>query len=146
MKKQNQILAITFLSFFVLMFSCKKDESEEMIDILTSKTWKYGLEDINTLTNPSGSNNVYFAAPKCEQDDTFTFKTDGTVLRSYGNTKCDGNTATSKTVNYSFNKTTKELVIDGVKYTVTEENKTQFKFYAVVPNASGFNNVIYLLQ
>ena len=145
MKKISQFLVFATLLVFTAFVGCKKDESEEMIDILTSKNWKFGTKDLNTATDPSG-NNTEFTVPDCEKDDIFTFKTDGTMLRAYGAIKCDGNTATNKTVNYSFNKQTKELIIDGVKYTVAEENKTQFKYYAVVPNATGFSNVIYVLQ
>ena len=133
------------LLVFTAFVGCKKDESEEIIDVLTSKTWRYGLKDLNASTNPSG-NNVLFAVPECEQDDTFTFRADGKMVRAYGSKKCDGNTATNKTVDYTFNKQTKELTIDGVKYTVVEENRTQFKYYQVVPNATGSNNIIYLLH
>lgn len=145
MKKISQFLVFTALLVFTAFVGCKKDESEEMIDILTSKTWRFGLKDLNTSTNPPG-NNVLFAVTECEQDDTFTFRADGKMLRAYGAKKCDGNTAANKTVDYIFNKETKELTIDGVKYAVVEENKTQFKYYRVVPNATGSNNTIYLLH
>ena len=145
MKKQSKVLALSVLFLFALVSSCKKDENEEMIDIITSKAWKFGLTDLNTHTNPSGDN-TYYAVLECEKDDTFTFKTDGTVVRVFGAKKCDGDTGTSKTLNYSFNKETKELAIDGVKYTVVEENKSQLKYVLVTPQASGVGNKIYLLQ
>lgn len=145
MKKQSRVLALSILFLFVLVFACKKDENEEMIDIITSKNWKFGLTDLNTHTNPSG-NNTNYAVLDCEKDDTFTFKTDGTMVRVFGAKKCDGDTGTSKTVKYSFNKDTKELVIDGVKYTVVEENKSQLKYVLVTTAASGTSNIIYLLQ
>lgn len=145
MKKIGKISAFAFITFLTIFLACKKDENEEIIDILTSKAWRFGLKDLNASTNPAG-NNIFFAVPECEQDDTFTFRADGKMIRAYGAKKCDGNTAANKTVDYSFNKQTKELTIDGVKYTVVEENKTQFKYYAVIPNATGFNNVIYLLH
>ena len=133
------------LALMLLVFACKKDESEEIIEVLTSKTWKLGLKDLYTATNPSGASS-YYAVPECEQDDTFLFKTDGTLVITYGTKKCDGNTATTKAVSYIFNKQTKELTIDGQKFNVTEENKTQFKYIKTVPGTSGTNNVIYLLQ
>lgn len=145
MKKQSRVLALSVLFLFVLVLACKKDENEEMIDIITSKAWKFGLTDLNTHTNPSG-NNAYYAVLECEKDDTFTFKADGTVVRVFGAKKCDDDTGTSKTLNYSFNKETKELVIDGVKFTVVEENKSQFKYVLVTTATSGASNRIYLLQ
>ncbi len=145
MKKTGALLAFATLILFTAFIGCKKDESEEVIDIITSKTWKFGLVDLNTSTNPGGANS-YFPVPECEQDDTFTFKENGTMVRTFGSKKCDGSTETNETVNYSFNKETKELTIKGLKYTVVEENKTQFKYYIVVPNTTGFNNQIYLLQ
>lgn len=145
MKKIGQISAFALITFLTIFLSCKKDENEEIIDVLTSKTWKFGLKDLNVSTNPSG-NNALYAVLECEQDDTFTFRADGKMVRAYGSKKCDGNTATNKTVDYTFNKQTKELTIDGLKYAVVEENKTQFKYYVVVPNATGSNNMIYLLH
>ncbi|GAB1462234.1 hypothetical protein MASR2M52_02100 [Pedobacter sp.] len=112
-----------------------------MIDVLTSKTWKFGMKDLNASTNPSGTN-FYFAVPECEQDDTFLFREDGTMIRNYGSKKCDNETSANKTVPFSFNKQTKELIIDGVKYKVVEENKTQFKYVLVTVNGAA----IYLLQ
>jgi hypothetical protein len=145
MKKIGQIFLFTALVLFTTFLGCKKDESEDMIDILTSKNWKFGLVDKNAATNPSGDN-LYYAVLECEQDDTFTFRTDGTMLRAYGSKKCTGNDAVNKIVPYSFNKETRELSIDGVKYTVAEENKTQFKYFLVTPGTTGVNNTIYLLQ
>lgn len=145
MKKTGQIFVVAALVFVAAFAGCRKEESEEMIDVITSKTWKFGLTDLNKQTNPSG-NNAYYAVLECEQDDTFTFKTDGTVLRAYGAKKCTGNDAANQTFSYSYNKATKELVMDGVKYTVVEENKTQFKYVQTMPNVSGVSNQIYLLQ
>jgi len=145
MKKINSVLKFSALAFLIVISACKKDESEEIIDILTSKTWKYGLEDINTSTNPSGTN-VYYAVEECEQDNSFLFKTDGTLVITNGTKKCNDTETATTTLSYSYNKQTKELIIDGVKYKVVEENKTQFKYIAVVPSGTGYNNVIYLLQ
>lgn len=136
---------IATLSLLFFLFACKKEESEEIIDVLTSKTWRLALKDLNTATNPNGTN-AYYAVPECEQDDTFLFKADGTLLINHGTKKCNGNTAATKTVNYAFNQQTKELTIDGQKFNVVEENKTQLKYIKVVPGTSGTSNVIYLLQ
>lgn len=141
MKRTTQILALSVFLLFTLLFSCKKEEHEQMIDVLTSKTWKFGMKDLNASTNPSGTN-FYFAVPECEQDDTFLFREDGTMIRNYGPKKCDGETTANKTVPFSFNKQTKELIIDGVKYKVVEENKTQFKYVLVTITGTA----IYLLQ
>ena len=145
MKKIGRFFAAAVLIVFTTFTACKKDENEEIIDIITSKTWKLGLTDLNTRTNPSG-NNTYYAVLECEQDDTFTFKTDGTMVRTFGSKKCDGDTGTSKTINYSYNKETKELTIDGIKYTVAEENRSQLKYTLTTPATSGVSNKIYLLQ
>ena len=145
MRKQSRVLFLSVLFLFVLVLSCKKDESEEMIDVLTSKNWKFGLADLNVSTNPSGAN-AYYAVLECEQDDVFTFRADGTMFRAYGSKKCNGSTDINKTVAYSFNKQTRELTIDGTKYTVLEENKSQFKYAITVPGTTGNSQLIFLLQ
>ncbi|SOD14541.1 hypothetical protein [Pedobacter xixiisoli] len=145
MKKQSQVLVLSVLLLFTLAFACKKDENEEVIDIITSKSWKFGLTDLNTHTNPAG-NNSYYAVLECEKDDTFTFKADGTMVRTFGAKKCDESKETSKIVNYSFNKDTRELTIDGVKYSVAEENKSQLKYILTTSGTTGVSNKIYLLQ
>ncbi|RZL36648.1 MAG: hypothetical protein EOO96_06590 [Pedobacter sp.] len=143
--KIGQFFVFAALLVFTTFFSCKKDESEEMIDVLTSKNWKFGLADLNVSTNPSGTN-AYYAVLECEQDDVFTFRADGTMFRAYGSKKCNGSTDINKTVAYSFNKQTKELTIDGTKYTVLEENKSQFKYSITVSGTTGNSQLIYLLQ
>jgi len=145
MKKQSQFLALSVLLLFALAFACKKDENEEMIDIITSKAWKLGTKDLNSATNPPAPY-TYKAVDSCQFDDTFVFKTDGKLLVSFGSKKCSSDAGNNKTVPYSFNKETKELIIDGVKFTVVEENKTQFKYVQVVPSSSGTNSIIHLLQ
>ncbi|WAC40092.1 hypothetical protein [Pedobacter sp. SL55] len=145
MKKIGQIFVVATLIIVASFIGCKKDENEEIIDVITSKTWKFGLTDLNTHTNPSGSN-TYYAVLECEQDDTFTFKADGTLVRNFSTKKCEGDVGASKTVNYSYNKEIKELTIDGVKYSVVEENRSQLKYILTTPATSGVSNKIYLLH
>jgi hypothetical protein len=126
-----------------LFLGCKKEESEQMINVITSKTWKYasGDQDKNKTTNPSGEI-AYYEIKECEQDNTFQFREDGTLVITLGTKKCDDTEKNTKTLAYSFNSQSKELIIDNVKYTVVEENKTQFKY--VLSNSSA--KVIYILQ
>lgn len=145
MKKTRQILVFATLLVFTTFLSCKKDENEETINIITSKAWKFGLTDLNKHTNPSGTPN-YYPVLECEKDDTFTFKTDGTMVRTFGAKKCGDSKETSKTVNYSFDKDTRALTIDGVKYSVLEENKSQLKYVLATATTMGVSNEIYLLQ
>lgn len=145
MKKHSRVLALSVLLVFALAFACKKDENEATIDIITSKAWKLGLKDLNPSTNPPAPY-TYHAVDSCRFDDTFVFKTDGKLLVTFGSKKCSLDSGNNKTFDYSFNKETKELVISGVKYTVVEENKTQFKYVQVVPATSGTSKMVYLLQ
>lgn len=145
MKKQSQFLALSVLLLLALAFACKKDENEEMIDVITSKAWKLGTKDLNSSTNPQAPY-TYQAVDSCRFDDTYLFRADGKLLVTFGSKKCSLDSGNNKTLPYSFNKATKELVINDVKYTVIEENKTQFKYVQVVPSTSGTNSIIHLLQ
>lgn len=133
---------LSFLVLFTFVFlSCKKNEDNASVS-LTSKTWKRTLVDKNTATNPSGSV-MYYARQDCEKDDTFKFGEDAKLIINKGSSKCDASEAQTVTENYSFNATTKELVINGDKFTLAEISKTQLKYYTPLPPVSG--NAQYLL-
>ncbi len=137
-----------FLPFILIavlgLTNCKKDKSTST-EILVSKTWKKALNDKNTATNPTGTV-IYSSFQNCEVDDTFNFGTDGKLLVNNGSVKCDQNETQNVTQTYSINRSTKELIINGVKYTLAEESSNQIKYYATLPPVTGYQYLVFLLE
>ena len=138
-----KLLTIIVLTFFSFL-SCKKD-GENSSNILTSKTWKKSLNDKNPSTNPAGTI-LYYAVKNCEQDDIFKFGLDGNLILNRSTDKCDQTELQTETQTYTINRTTKELIINGTKFTLAEESGSQIKYYASIPAVTGFQYLIYLLQ
>lgn len=124
--------------------NCKKD-SESSSNVLTLKTWQRGLNDKNPSTNPAGTV-LYYPVQNCEKDDTFKFGTDGNLILNRNAAKCDQSESQIETKAYTLNRTTKEFVIDGTKFTLAEESNSQIKYYAPIPTPTGFQYLVYLLQ
>ncbi|WP_162428315.1 hypothetical protein [Pontibacter pudoricolor] len=142
----KQIIAclLGFVLFIMLFSSCGK-ENEAPADILLSATWKPGMQDKNPATNPPGKVR-YFAVLTCQQDDIYHFDAKGTLTINQGTTKCNAGEPTIATLPYTYNRTTKELIIDGMKYTVAEESGEQVKYYAPTASATEFEYLIFLLH
>jgi hypothetical protein len=141
-----KIKFIIIIAIYLVAFSnCKKDD-EGSANTITSKTWKRGIVDLNPSTNPSGEV-LYNAVRDCDQDDSFKFGTDGNLIINRNSVKCDDAELQSDTLTYTINRTTKELVIDGITYTLAEETSKQIKYYALVPSGGSFSgHLIFLLQ
>jgi hypothetical protein len=137
------LLPFILIAIFSLT-NCKKDNPGSS-DILLSKTWKKALSDKNPSSNPSGTV-TYYAVQNCEKDDIFKFNSDGKLTLNKNADKCDPNENQNVTQSYTINRTSKELVIDGTKFTLAEETNSQIKYYTVVPSATGFQYLIFLLQ
>jgi hypothetical protein len=136
---------IPFLILFVLIFSnCDKNNVKNE-NILLTKTWKRSLIDKNPNSNPSGKI-LYYAVLDCEKDDTFKFNSDSTLTIEKGLNKCDSTELSSVIVKYSYNNLKNELIIDGIKYTVTEESNGQIKYFLPLPITTGYNYVAYILE
>lgn len=135
------IIALSLLA----SLSCKKESESSPSNALTSKFWKRALNDNNPLTNPSGAA-IYYSVQNCEKDDSFRFGLDGNVALNRNIEKCDPNELQSETLTYTLNRTTKELDINGTKFTLAEESTSQIKYYATIPSNTGFQNLIFLLQ
>ncbi len=137
---------IILFSLSLIVFSnCKKDD-ERITDILIYKTWKRGIVDLNQSTNPSGIVS-YEIVHDCDKDDTYKFNPDGNLIINRNTEKCDQNELQTEIFNYTINRTTKELVIDGINYTLAEESQSQIKYYAKIPSGTYFSqNLIFLLQ
>lgn len=133
------------LAFAVLLIfsTCKKETND--FDILTSKSWEPTLVDKNQSSNPQGGI-LYYAVLDCEKDDTYKFQKDGKLVINHGTNKCNDTEVATETVNYSYNKAAKELIIKGVKYTVADETKNQLKYYTAISSFTGFNNLIFIFE
>lgn len=143
---KTNILVIVALSLFTLFTfsSCKKD-NKNSTDIFTSKTWKRGLTDKNPSTNPPGKV-LYSPVQNCEKDDTFKFATDGSFIINRSTEKCDLDESQNETDTYTLNRTTRELVISGVRYILAEESSNQIKYYVTIPSQTGYDYLVFLLQ
>jgi hypothetical protein len=128
--------------FLVCSFAgCKKKDDS----VLTSKTWRKSRNDKNAATNPPGSVFYLFASP-CELDDTYSFETNGNLKITSGASACFSGEAPEINKSYSLNRSNKELIIDGNKYTLAEETKEQLKYYSPAPSVTGFQYVVYIFE
>lgn len=151
--KQHLVLCAA-LAGAILLTGCKNDKKEDVkpTDILLSKTWRRGLVDRNPATNPSitsypSATIGYPVVHTCEQDDTYQFRSDGTLLISHNSDQCAPTEPATQTKTYSIDRVAKTLVIDNVSYTLVEESSNQVKYYTNFPNGSSLNNyLVFLLQ
>ncbi len=143
----NSIMKTKLLTLFVLLFAfsnCKKDDTSSS-NILLSKTWKRALYDKNPSTNPQGTI-LYHFVRDCEIDDTYKFGSDGNLMVNKNSDKCDQSELQTENQVYTLNRTNKELIINGTKFTLAEESNNQIKYYTPVSSGNGFQNLIFLLQ
>lgn len=143
MKNQKKLLLILALLAIIFSF-CKKDKSIETTDFLLNKSWKRAISDKNISTNPSGRI-MYDVVLDCQKDDQYKFNSDGTLIINRGTEKCSVNELTSETLTYSYNKISKELLINGIKYTLAEESDNQIKYFAPLTSA-GYDYLVFLLE
>jgi len=141
--KQTLTCLWGFALAVVLLSSCKKDDVTA--DILLSTTWKPGMQDKNPASGPHGSIR-YSAVLTCQQDDTYRFDSKGKLTINQGTNKCSTDEPATKSLSYSYNRETKELIIDGIRYTVVEETEEQVKYYVPVAYATGSEYLVYLLH
>lgn len=143
MKNICKFCVYGFLGFAILLMSCKKDKEQDPISILTSKTWKYSAVDRTLVNNLDLPFNM---VPDCEKDNTFEFKKDG-KLNTYNNVmKYNVDETSTKESNYSYNKETKELLINGFKCIVISLTKDQLKYKAPIAYQTGYVFVIIILE
>lgn len=138
--KIYQLPVLLMAVFFCLQ--CKKDNQQT--NTLTVNKWKRGLIDKNVASNPHGRI-LYYAVLDCQKDEELRFNPGGTLIITYGADKCDPDEPENEVLPYTYNRAGKELVIDAVKYTLAEETENQIKYYAVVPSATGYDYLVYLL-
>jgi len=138
--KPLMIITLVIFSFT----NCKKD-SASSLPIISAKTWIRGLNDKNLSTNPAGTI-TYYPVQNCEKDDTFKFGVDGNLVWNRNKEKCASSESLIETQPYTLNRTTKELTINGLKFTLAEESNNQIKYYTPVPSSTGIQYLIFLLQ
>ncbi len=135
---------IGILLVLVAFAGCKKDEQDPP-QILTSKIWERGLIDKNPSTNPEGDV-IYYAVRDCEKDNTFKFDTKGELIINKNDEKCKPNEPQIEIENYSINRAEKQLIINGIEYTLAEESENQIKYYSAISTETGYEYLIFLLQ
>ncbi|TKB96203.1 hypothetical protein [Pedobacter cryophilus] len=131
------------LILFTTISSCKEDNAASVS--INHKVWAPALIDKNSSSNPSGQI-LYYAVLDCEKDDSYRFGTDGKLTINRGTNKCNNAELSTEVVNYTYNLSNKELIIKGVKYTVADESAVQLKYYTAIPNATGFQSLIFLFE
>ena len=139
----KNVLSLIVL-LFVAFISCKKDDEKASVT-LTSRTWKRASVDRNTSTNPA-INVLYYASQDFEKDDTFKFGTDGKLTINRGALKSSVDQQQIEVQNYTFVSATQQLTINGEKFTLAEQSKTQLKYYATLPNATGNQYLIFIFE
>lgn len=149
MKKICLLFAVGLLA----ISSCKKktdeiDTSTASVNValLTTKAWIIADHDSNPATNPKGGTVSYAPISSCYTDDTYTFKTDGTMLVDNGTIRCTGAEAGTSTYNYSVDKVNNTITVDGNNFRLAEISATQFKYYSVVSTPSGNQFTVYIFQ
>lgn len=143
-KTRGALQSTIFIAMAVAIFtSCKKENEQDPIVILTSKTWKFAKVD------RSGGNHVdlpFNMVSDCQKDDTFEFKNDGEFVTFSNALKCSIDEPANTVSNYAYNKATKELIIGGVKCQVVALTKDQLKYTAPISYSTGYVNVIFILE
>ena len=140
--KIKQLLNLALLA--IVSLNCKKDNVDSA-SFLLDKSWKRGISDKNIYSNPSGRI-LYAAVSNCQQDDIYDFKPDGTLSITKGTERCNVVELASEVQTYSYNKRTKELTINGIKYKLAEESEDQIKYFAALPAESGSDYMVFLLE
>jgi hypothetical protein len=140
MRKAQIILA---LSMIVLFSNCNKKE-KTTINIIASKNWKIGVEDLNPSNDPPGSFS-YHIVKNCDKDDVLIFRLDSTLVINRNENKCDQDELQTKTIEYSINRSTNNLMIDGINYNLVEETFSQIKYYINVPKGTNLTHRVYFL-
>lgn len=136
---------IPFLILFVFIFtSCDKSIVKDE-NIFMTKTWKRGIIDKNPNSNPPGKIG-YYAVLECEKDDTLKFNTVSTLTIEKGQNKCNSTESSTEIIQYTYDNLKNELIMDGVKYIVTEESNGQIKYLAPTPSLTGYDYVAYILE
>lgn len=144
MHTQRRVV-INMLLFLFLLSSCAKEDETTPANLLVSKTWKKGTVDKNPDSNPPGRV-LYRPLLDCEKDDLLTFDSTNKLTINEGKLKCDSSEPAVKTLSYSYNASTNELIIDGFIYTVAHASKDQIKYHSHLPHHTGYDYMIYLLE
>jgi hypothetical protein len=58
--------------------------------------------------------------------------------------KCDVNEFEKKTLNYTLNRETHKITMNGTDYTFWEESKHQIKYCTNVPSGTDYKHLIFL--
>lgn len=122
--KNRYTLLLSILALITLFSSCKKEDSKSKTELLTAGAWKikanYGIVG-------STKTDLMLTMEACEKDNTFTFKTDNTVVYDEGATKCDDDDAQTDNGTWSFTENETKLVIDGESATILSLTGSELK-------------------
>lgn len=127
----------------IALSNCNK-ENKTSANLLASKTWKIGVEDLNPSNGPTETYSFNIVR-NCDKDDFLNFGLDSILIINRNENKCDQNEIQTETLTYSLDRTTGEFIIDGIKYTLVEETYSQVKYYRTVPKGSNLTHRIYFL-
>lgn len=108
------------------------------------------MHDDNLSTNPPGDfgvngRNQYYPWRQCQEDDTFTFSSDGNLRIDFGGTSCDnyGDWFFTTPQPYEYDRENAALKIgSSLTLHVAEINESRLKLYVQIPG--GY--IVYLFQ
>ncbi|MFT3705462.1 MAG: DUF5004 domain-containing protein [Agriterribacter sp.] len=109
MKIKNIFLLLTVISI-VSFSSCKKEDSKSKTELLTAAAWKIKA---NYSIVGSTRTDLMPTMEACEKDNTYTFKTDNTVIFDEGATKCDDDDDQTDTGTWSLTENETKLILNG---------------------------------
>jgi len=113
----KKTILIAFIGSVFAISACKKEETttppvaqKTKTEIITSGSWKItGI----TVSDSSGSLDVFALMDDCEKDGFMTFKTDGKFITDEGATKCDPDDPQTSEGTWAFSTDEKTITIDG---------------------------------
>jgi Lipocalin-like domain len=102
---------MSLLSFMVLLFACKKDETKT--EMLAGGQWKLTALTVSPAFVSAGVTitDVLATYPSCAKDDFQTFSTDGAYTYDEGATTCDVTAVQTEKGTWKFNADETQMTI-----------------------------------
>jgi len=126
-----------------LLISCSKNASDDpaKLTALTTGSWKLFSYTTDYQKDGFYEENSYALMGECNQDNFYTFQSDGNVIEDQGAIKCSGSDPQTRTLQWSFKEHQTQLLLGGTTYQIEDLSSTMLKLMATVPY-----NVIYTIN
>lgn len=108
---------LLLLALFGFLFSCKREMPEDatpLTDSIKDKNWLLIAD--STVSSAGTVENNYDLLPGCEKDDLVQFKSNKTLVRDEGATKCNASDPQTMTIGtWALNESSKVLTFTSVE-------------------------------